>query len=113
MSQGSYLNFHRGDTRLGKDIASLYSFDTLQLSSSSFSLAPRIITAQRCKVLVHDADNGVMAAVPVLEFSGLGLAMQHSDPRAQAQELPPPRCRDAPIAMDSALRLRCSNSPPV
>jgi hypothetical protein len=62
---------------------------------------------------MHDADTGIMAAVPVLEFSGLGLAMQHSDPRAQAQELPPPRRRNMPIATDSALHLRRSNSPPV
>jgi hypothetical protein len=60
---------------------------------------------------MHDADTGIMAAVPVLEFSGLGLAMQCSDSQAQAQELPPPRRRDVPIATDSALRLRCSNSP--
>jgi hypothetical protein len=89
------------------------TFDMPQLASSSFSLAPRIITVQRHEVLVHDADTGIMAAVPVLEFSGLGLAMQRSDSQAQAQELPPPRHCDAPIATDSALRLRHSNSPPV
>jgi hypothetical protein len=62
---------------------------------------------------MHDADTGIMAAVPVLEFSGLGLAMQRSDSWAQAQELPPPRHRNVPITTDSALRLRRSNSPPV
>jgi hypothetical protein len=52
----------------------LYSVPAPQ--TGTFSLAPCIINAQRQEILVHNADTGIMAAVLVIELSGLGLAMQ-------------------------------------
>jgi hypothetical protein len=62
-----------------------YSIPTPQ--TGTFSLALCIISAQRHEVLVHNADTSIMATIPVIELSGLGLVRQQlSQPQLPAHE---------------------------